>query len=41
MKALSFGLASAAILLLLLSACGGGSLSDPLNGTAWTADSHQ
>ena len=34
MKALSFGLILTAI--LLLSACGGGSLSDPLNGTAWT-----
>ena len=35
MKALSFGSASAAILLLLLSACGGGSFSDPLNNTSW------
>ena len=35
MKALTFGSVSAAILLLLLSACCGGSLSDPLNGTAW------
>ena len=34
MKVLSFGLILTAI--LLLSACGGGSLSDPLNGTAWT-----
>ena len=36
MKVFPLCLTSAAILLLLLSACGGGSLSDPLNGTAWT-----
>ena len=37
MKVLSFVPVSAAILLLLLSACVGGSLSDPLNGSSWTA----
>ncbi len=36
MKALSFGSISAAILLLLLSACGGNLSSDPLKGTGWT-----
>ena len=35
MKVHTFGLIFTAILLLLLSACGSGSLSDPLNGTAW------
>ena len=36
MKALSLGSITAAILLLLLSACGGSLSSDPLKGTAWT-----
>lgn len=39
MKVNTFGLIFTAILLLLLSACSGGSLKDPLNGTAWALTS--
>ena len=35
MKALSFSLPLAVILLLFLSACGGSSIINPLNGTFW------
>ena len=35
MKALSFSLPLAVILLLFLSACGGSSITNPLNGTIW------